>query len=236
MIARIVLLAAALAAVAVPASAGPPYAVQRIADGYIVTRTYSGAPYAIPGHRWLDVARVTPPPTEDGVTAVLPCSIVPAAARVASSDPDAPDCVDSEGADEWVRLIDPPVTDPAVVAGTLHTGLGQVGWQDTGPEPTQALAVLAAVAEARRVACTTDAASPTVCGGMDGLLARRDRGYALTTGDELRISRCAAASAQCDTPTEARRATLEVELRAAYATLAQPPGIQVGWPVGVPVQ
>lgn len=216
---------------------GPPFAVQRVSDGSIITRTYPGQPYTIPGYRWLEIVPLPRPPIDDRISALLPCHTVPADERVDLADPTAVDCADSQGADELVRLASPTPTDPAAIAGTLYTGIVQVGWQDTGDEPVQTLALLPQIAEAQRLHCTEIAASPTVCSGMDGLLARRDQGYPLTTADTSRIARCAAASAVCDTPCETRRAQLEEAIRTAYAGRTLPleqrppiPDLDTGWP------
>lgn len=231
------LLLCALLAVAAAASAGPPYALQRISDAAVVTRTYTGAPYLIPGYRWLEVRPAPRPQIDERLLARLPCSTVPPAERIDSADPAVIDCLDTAGADELVRLLAPAPTDGAAVAGTLHTDAVQVGWQDTGAEPVQALAVLAQTAIAQAAACTARAASPTACAGMDGLLARRDRAYPISLADETRITRCAAASAACDSPCEANRVRLAGLVRAAYAARQAPaaerpplPPYDNGWP------
>lgn len=235
MIASRPILTAALLCAASAASAAPPYAVQRIADGTIVTRTYAGAPYEIPGYRWLEVQPVPLPPVTDGVTARLPCSTVPVAERVESTEAGAIDCVDSAGADEWVQLITPAPTDPATAAGTLHTGIVQVGWQDTGDEPAQALHVLGAKAIAAARQCRAIAASPTICDDLGGPLAIVATQGAAAALAEPRVQRCSQAAAACDIPAEANRDRLEGMLRAAYAAHGSAPDLDLGWPVGTPL-
>jgi hypothetical protein len=236
------LLAAAIAAALIaPAAAGPPYAVQRIADGAIMTRVYPGAPYPIAGHRWLDVAPAPLAPVDGRLFARLPCSAVAAGARIDDPAADVVDCADSAGADELVVLADPLPTDPGAVAGTLYTGIYQADWQDTGDQPVQALAALRSLAEQQRRRCLVAAAAPESCDDVGSLLARERGGETLTLADAALVSTCAQASRDCGSPNEANRARIEALLRAAYASRLTaepipPPDLDTGWVAPPPAE
>ena len=232
---RRLLISLPLVAACAAALAGPPYALQRVADSAVVTRTYSGTPYGIAGYRWLDIAGPTLPAVDSRIYARVPCSQVAADAWIDHAEPGVVDCADSEGADELVVLADPlPAAGTADLAGILYTGLYQVDWQDTGDEPTQSIAALRSLAEQHRRACIVAAAYPQSCDDVGPLLARQAEGETLGSEDAALVATCAQASRACGSPNELNRARLEGMLRDAYSTRdgAEPaavPDLDTGW-------
>jgi hypothetical protein len=232
---RRLLISLPLVAACAAAQAGPPWALQRAADGAVVTRTYAGTPYAIAGYRWLDIAGPTLPAVDSRIYARVPCSEIAADARIDHAEPGIVDCADSGGADELVVLADPlPPAGTAEIGGVLYTGLYQVDWQDTGEEPTQSIAALRSLAEQHRRACIVAAAYPQSCDDVGPLLARQAEGETLGAEDSALVATCAQASRACGSPNETNRARLEGMLREAYSTRGDPepaaaPDLDMGW-------